>query len=407
MAVRRRFHWAFVVLGIIAVGLVAWVIFHKGPPPAAAPHPIPVTAAKAVVADVPVTITSLGAAQAWTSDTVLAQVSGKLLTVNFTEGTAVKAGQLLAQVDPTPYRAVLTQVEGTLRHDQAVLAEAKLDLARYQILSAQDSIAKQTYEDQQAIVKQDEGTVLADEGLVATAKVNLGWCRIVSPVTGRTGVRLVDPGNLVSASGSINSTPATAAATTTSGGSLTTANSSGSNSGSGIVIVNQIQPIAVTFTVPQSDFQRLMSLSDGFRKPLVTAATSQETGEALGIGSLSIADNRVDPTTGTVEMKARFENGTEQLWPGQFINVILTVQTLSNVVTIPVDAVNHGPKGAFAFVIGANNKVSVRPITVALTQGQIAVIKSGIQPGEVVVTDGQMILKDGSLVRVVQTPPTG
>jgi multidrug efflux system membrane fusion protein len=366
-----------------------------------------VTAVKAAVQDVPLTLTSLGAAQAWTSDTILAQVSGKLLTVNFVEGSYIKAGQVLAQVDPSLYRAALTQAEGTLKHDQAVLAEAKVDLARYTALMAQDSIARQQFEDQQAIVKQDEGTVETDEGVVANAKVNLGWCRIVSPISGRAGVRLVDPGNLVSASGSVNSLPATASATSTSGGSTSTAGAGGSNSGSGIVIINQIEPIAVTFTVPQGDFQRLSDASNAFRNPLTTEATSQETGASLGMGSLSIADNRVDPTTGTVELKARFANTDEKLWPGQFVNVVLTLQTLSNVVTIPTTAVNHGPKGSFAFVIGSNNKVSVRPITVSWTQGQIAVIKNGLKAGETVVTDGQMILKDGSTVRIVQAAPAG
>ncbi len=407
MAVRRRFRWAFVALAIIAVAMVAWVVFHKKPAHAAAPQAVPVTAVKAVAQDVPVTITSLGAAQAWVSDTILAQVSGKLLSVNFADGADVKAGQLLAQVDPAPYRAALTQVEGTLKHDQALLAGAKIDLARYQALAAQDSIARQQVDDQQALVEQDKGTVLADEGAVATAKVNLGWCRILSPVSGRAGVRLVDPGNLVSGGGSINSTPATSAATTTSGGSTATAGSGGSNGGSGIVIINQIQPIAVTFTVPEGDFQRLMTVSNGFRTPLTTAAASQETGAPLGVGSLSVADNRVDPATGTVELKARFNNANNQLWPGQFVNVTLTLQTLPNAITIPVSAVNQGPKGAFAFVVGSNNKVSIRPIAVALTEGQTAVIKSGIKPGEIVVTDGQMILKDGSPVRIVQTAPAG
>jgi multidrug efflux system membrane fusion protein len=173
------------------------------------------------------------------------------------------------------------------------------------------------------------------------------------------------------------------------------------------VIINQVQPIAVTFTVPEGDFQRLSDLSDGFRKPLATVATSQETGVQLGAGELSIADNRVDPTTGTIELKARFDNADKRLWPGQFVNVTLTLQTLPQATTIPVAAVNQGPKGAFAYVVGPANKVVMRPITVAWTQGATAVIKTGVQPGEVVVTDGQMILKPGSTVRIVQPAPGG
>jgi multidrug efflux system membrane fusion protein len=415
MAARRRFHWAFVVLGVLAVALVGWVLFHKKPKKPPAPQPVPVTVAKASVQDVAVSITTLGAAQAWRSDTILAQASGMLLSVDFKEGADVKAGQLLAQVDPAPYRAALTQAEGALKRDQALLAGARVDLARYQTLLKQDSIARQTVDDQVALVRQDEGTVLLDEGEVAAAKVNLGYTRIVSPISGRAGVRLVDPGNLVSASGSLGSTPTTSAATSTAapaststaGGSSGSSGASASSSGSGIVIINQIQPIAVTFTVPEGDFQRLSDLSDGFRKPLTTVANSQETGARLDTGELSIADNRVDPSTGTVELKARFPNTQKRLWPGQFVDVVLTLQTLPNAVTIPVTAVNQGPKGSFAYVVGAGAKVAAQPVTVAWTQGSTAVIKSGVRPGDIVVTDGQMILKAGLTVRIVQPATSG
>jgi multidrug efflux system membrane fusion protein len=403
MASRRRFRWVFVVLAVVAIALVLWVVFKPHPKPAA-PHPVPVTTAKAASADVPVSITALGAAQAWTSDTILAQVSGKLLSVDFTEGTYVRSGQLLAQVDPAPYQAALTQAEGTLRRDQAILDGARVDLARYQTLSKQDSIARQTYEDQVALVKQDEGTVMLDQGAVAAAKVNLGWTRITSPVAGRAGVRLVDAGNLVSAAGSSGSAPATAAATNNTAAPASTGGSSG---GTGIVIINQIEPIAVTFTVPQGEFQRLSDLSNAFHKPLAVVALSQETGASLGAGELTIADNRVDPSTGTVELKARFANAGEKLWPGQFVNVVLTLQTLANATTVPATAINQGPDGAFVFVVGASNKVAVRPVSVSWTQGEIAVIKTGVQPGETVVIDGQMILKAGSLVKAAQPAPAG
>jgi len=363
------------------------VLYFRAPPPAAAKvHAIPVTVAKATVADVPVSITALGAAQAWTSVTVLAQVSGKLLSVDVPEGSEVQAGQVIAQIDPAPYRAVLMQAEGALKRDEALLADARIDLARYRALQAQNAIASQTVDTQAALVHQ---------GTVAAANVNLGWCRVVSPVTGRVGVRLVDPGNLVSSSGSVSSTPSTAAATSSS------APISGSSSATGIVIVNQLQPTAVTFTVPEGDFQRLSDVSDGFRKPMVTKAFSQESGELLDTGQLSIADNRVDPTTGSVELKARFPNTAEKLWPGQFVNVQLTLQVLPRVTTIPVNAVNQGPNGSFLYVVGANKTVSMRPVTVAWTQGTTVVVKSGVRAGETVVTDGQMILKAGSPVRII------
>jgi multidrug efflux system membrane fusion protein len=395
-----RHRWS---LGAAAVALFAalvWYLFFFTPStPAPKVRAVPVTAAKAMVQDVPVSITGLGAAQAWTSVTILAQVSGKLLSVDFSEGTDVKAGQLLAQIDPAPYRAALTQADGALQRDEALLADARLDLARYRALEAENAISRQQADTQAALVKQDQGTVLIDKGLVAAANVNLNWCRITSPISGRVGVRLVDAGNLVSASGSVSNTPSTAAATNAS------APTGSSNGGSGIVIVNQIQPIAVTFTVPEGEFQRLTTLSDGFRKPLVAKALSQETGALLDSGELRISDNRVDPTTGTVELKARFPNTGNRLWPGQFVNVQLMIQILSRATTIPVAAVNQGPDGSFLYVVGADRTVSMRPVAVAWTDGTVAAIKSGIRPGETVVTDGQMILKPGSLVRIVRSPP--
>jgi multidrug efflux system membrane fusion protein len=379
-------------LGVFAVLLVLWAVFHREPAKPAAPPSVPVTVAKANVGDVPVSITALGAAQAWTSVTVLAQVSGKLMSVNFAEGTDVHAGQVLAQIDPAPYQAVATQAQGTLKRDQALLADARLDLARYQKLESENAIATQTVDTQAALVKQDEGTVLTDQGVLQAAEVNLRWCTIVSPVDGRVGVRLVDPGNLVSANGSVSSTPSTAAPTNSSSPTAT--------SGSGIVVVNQIQPIAVTFTVPEGDFQSLLDISNQFHTPLKTKAFSQETGALLDTGELSIADNRVDPATGTVELKARFPNAEHHLWPGQFVNVQLTLQTLHHVTTIPATAVNRGPNGAYVFIVGADKKVSMHPVAIGWTQGSTQVIKSGVKPGDVVVTDGQMILKVGSLVRI-------
>jgi len=374
--------------------MVAWVNLHRDGAKPAKAAAIPVTVAKVFVQDVPVSITALGAAQAWTSVTILAQVSGKLLNVNFVEGTDVKAGQLLGQIDPAPYLAILTQAQGTLRRDQALLADARLDLVRYQRLEAANAIATQLVDTQAALVKQDEGIVMTDQGTVSAAQVNLNWCRIVSPINGRIGVRLVDPGNLVSAGGSVGNTPSTAAATNNSGSTA---------GGSGIVVVNQIQPIAVTFTVPEGDFQNMSDLSDRFSKPLATKAMSQETGAVLDSGELSIADNKIDPATGTVELKARFPNVNRRLWPGQFVNVELTLQTLAHVTTIPESAVNRGPNGIFAFVVEPGNTVSVRPIKIGRTEGTTAVISAGLTPGETVVTDGQMILKAGSVVRVV--PP--
>lgn len=377
MTLPRRSYWAFGALGLVVVILIAWAILHKKPagPPKA--HPVPVSVAVATVRDVPVSLTALGAAQAWKSALVRTQVNGKLLSASFVEGTDVQAGQLLAQIDPGPYQAALLQARGALERDKALLRDARLDLERYRTLKSQDSIALQQVSTQAALVQQDEGLVHIDEGAVAAAQINLRWCRILSPITGRTGVRLVDPGNLVSTSDT-----------------------------TGIVIVNQIEPIAVTFTVPQGDFQRLSDISDGFRKPLTTVALSQETNASLGSGELSIADNKVDPTTGTVQLKARFANAGRRLWPGQFVNVVLTLQTLEQKVTIPSGAVNQGPNGAFAYVV-VGGKAMARTIRVGSNQGGNAVIEAGVKAGETVVIDGQMTLTPGLPVSIHRPAAAG
>jgi multidrug efflux system membrane fusion protein len=389
---RRRRIGVLVGLAALAIALVLWAVFHRAAPAPKAPPPIPVTAAKAEARDLSIPISALGAAQAWTSDTIYAQVSGKLLRVNFTEGSDVHAGQVLAQVDPAPYRATFDVALGTLHRDEAILAGAERDLARYQRLLNVNSIARQTEEDEEATVAQDKATVELDKGTVAQARVNLNWCTIVSPISGRAGVRLVDAGNIVSASGSTASAQSTAAATSSAPATGT--------GGSGIVVINQIQPIAVTFTVAEGAFEQLSRLSHGFRDPLPVQAYSQETDDLLDAGQLTIADNKVDQATGSVELKAKFSNGSRRLWPGQFVNVKLATQTLNNVTVIPNAAVNRGPKGTFVFVIDAQGKAQTRQIVVAGSDGGFTAVKSGVRPGETVVTDGQMVVKAGSAVRI-------
>jgi multidrug efflux system membrane fusion protein len=319
----------------------------------------------------PLLIEAIGSAQAWQAEVIHAQVSGRLLQVAVREGSQVNVGDLVAQIDPAPFQAALMQAQGTLEHDQAQLELAQVDLKRYQLLLSQNSIAAQQIDTQQALVKELQGTVLTDHGAVAAAQVNLGYCTIKAPISGRVGIRLVDPGNLVAP------TDAT-----------------------GIITINQLEPIAVDFSVPEGDFQRLRQASDLFKQPLLTEAYSQDSGSPLGSGELSIVDNHVDPGTGTVELKARFPNTDGHLWPGQFVNVRLTLNVLHDALMVPNAAVNHGPDSVFVYVIGPDSHVSVRPVKVTLVQDATAVIDSGLDVGDEVVTDGQMSLKPGSLVKV-------
>jgi multidrug efflux system membrane fusion protein len=410
---RRRLYIVLAGVAALAVVLVVWAMLHKPAPKKTAPHAIPVTAAKAQQQDFNLTATAIGAAQAWTSDMILAQVSGKLIRVNFKEGSEVKAGQVLAEVDPRPYQAALAQAQGTLKRDEATLAGAQRDLLRYQHLQGEGGVSRQVLEDEEATVGQEQGTVEIDKASVAAAKLNLEFCRIVSPISGRAGVRLVDPGNLVSASGSISSVTNTSSATSAaSPGAASNSNASastgaGSSGGSGIVVINQIQPIAVTFTVPQGEFQHLVEVSSGFSRPLKVQAFSQDTGGLLDTGELSIADNRVDQATGTIELKARFANAGRKLWPGEFVNVQLGVQKLTGAIIIPLSAVNRGPKGQYAFVVGPDNKVSMQPLKLAGVQGSVAIVQSGVKAGDTLVVDGQMTLNNGSLVKVAHLVPPG
>jgi multidrug efflux system membrane fusion protein len=378
MAAKGRFRWGFVALAAVVVGLCAWLAFGGKKVAKAPPAPVvAVTTAKVAVRDFPMVVTALGAAQAWQGVLIRAQVNGRLLAVPVAEGSEVKAGQTVALIDPAPYRAALMQAQGALHRDQALLDAAKIDLNRYQKLAAQNSIAGQQVDTQAALVKQYEGTVMVDQGSVAAAQVNVNYTTIKSPVTGRVGVRLVDAGNLVSTSDT-----------------------------GGIITINEVTPIAVTFTIPEGDFQRLAQASQGFRKPLLTEALSQETNASVGTGQLSVTDNHVDASTGTVQMKARFANDKRALWPGQFVNVRLTVQTLPHAMTVPSTAVNQGPNGPFIFVVN-DNKAAMRPVQVITTQDATAVIKTGIQPGDTVVTDGQLSLKPGSKVRTRTDRPAG
>ena len=374
MAGSKRRSWVLAGVCAAALTLFGWVLFHKKPSTQAQLPATAIAVAKVQMRDVLISINALGQAQGWQAVTVRPQVSGKLLRVPVREGSEVAEGALVAEIDPAPFRAALMQSQGALARDQAQLKLAKLKLTLYRQLATQDSIASLDVETQAALVSQLDGDVMLDQGALAAAQVNLDYTRILAPVAGRIGVRLVDAGNLVS--------------TTETGG---------------IVTINQISPIAVTFTLPQGEFQRLSQFSNGFEKPLVTQAFSQESGELLDTGELVVIDNRVDPATATVQLKARFANTHRRLWPGQLLNVKLTLQTVHDALVLPSIAVNQGPNGPFAYVV-ENNLAMLRPLEFDVQQDDITVVKSGVKSGDTVVIEGQGSLRPGAKVAVRGAP---
>lgn len=375
MGASKRIPLGLVGVGAVALALFGWALFHKKGTGRTAPPSVTAIAVGTVQKrDVPVSINALAQAQGWQAVVVRAQVNGTLLQVPVREGADVSKGEIIAEIDPAPFRATLMQAQGALRRDQAQLDIARLKLTRYRQLEAQHTIAALDVDTQAALVNQLEGAVMLDQGAVASAQVNLNYTRIVAPISGRVGVRLVDAGNLV-----------------------------GTSDTAGIVTINQIAPIAVTFTLPQGEFQRLSQASEGFTKPLVTEAYGQESGELLDTGELVVVDNRVDPNTATVQLKARFANAKHHLWPGQLLNVRLTLQTLHDALALPTIAINQGPKGPFAYVI-ENDTAVMRPLVVDLRQDDFTTVKSGVQPGDIVVVEGQGSLRPGAKVSVRRTP---
>ncbi len=398
-APRRRWVSTVLVLLAIAVGaFIAWKLATgaksgggPGGPPGAGGPPgsggrggrggagggmVTVGTAKAVATDVPITIDALGTVVSPVTATIRTQIAGRLLAVDFREGQLVHKGQRLAQVDPAPYRAALDQAQGTLARDQALLAAAKVDLTRYQTLQKQDSIARQTVDTQAALVKQYAGTVETDRGLVSAARVNLNYTTVVAPVSGRVGLRGVDVGNYVS--------PGDA---------------------TGIVVITQIAPIDVLFTlsqdrVPAVEARRRAGAS------LPVSALSRDGGTTLATGNFMTLDNLIDTTTGTVKAKARFANADGALFPNQFVNARLLLDTLKGAVTVPATAVRNGPNGSFVFVVAPGNKAKLTPVTVGPADGDSLSV-TGLAAGATVVTEGADKLKDGGRVMLPRARGAG
>lgn len=324
-----------------------------------------VGASTAVLGDVRVVLNELGTVTPLATVTVQTQINGQLTDVGFTEGQLVKKGDFLAQVDPRPYEYLKEQYEGQLARDQGLLAQAQMDQKRYETLAAQNSIARQQAEDQVFIVQQYAGSVKQDQGLVDAQALNIAYCRIVSPISGRVGLRLVDPGNYVQ-----------------------------TTSSTGIAVITQLQPISVVFSVPEDD---LPDITPQFTAgtPLIVTAYDRANLRQLAVGKVSAIDNQIDTTTGTVKVRAQFDNENNALFPNQFVNVRLLVKTLQNAVTVPTSAIQRGAPGTYVYVINADNTVSVRKVSTGPVDGNITAINSGLSAGERVVTDGTDRLRDG------------
>jgi multidrug efflux system membrane fusion protein len=383
---RRR--WVvLIVLAALFIGVILLIrnLQHQQPgPQGAGPGrggqngPVAVSVATVTTGDIQVRVPALGTITPLASVTVRTQISGTLQKIAFTEGQLVHQGDFLAQIDPRPYEAALLQMKGNLRRDRALLADAKLDVKRYEGLVKEDSIAVQTLDTQRALVDQYEGTVESDEAQIKTAELNLQYTHIVSPITGRVGLRQVDQGNYV--------TPGDA---------------------NGIVVINQLQPISALFSIPEDEVTAVVRrLQQG--ATLTVEAYDRADSAKLAEGKLLTLDNAIDTTTGTIKMRALFPNTDGLLYPNQFVNIQLLENLLQNQIIMPNAASHRGaPKGVltdFVYVVNPDRTVSVRPVTLGAVDGERVAVNSGLRAGEIVVTDGADRLRDGAAVELPGAP---
>jgi len=330
----------------------------------------PVGVARIRRGDIRLSVRALGAVTPLTTVTVNTQINGLLLSVGFKEGQLVHKGQFLAQIDPRPYEVALEQDEAQLTRDGAALEQAQMDLTRYKTLADQQSIPRQTYEDQVWIVKQDQGTVDFDKAQIKAQQLNLYYCHIVAPSDGRVGLRLIDPGNYVQTS-----------------------------STTGIVVLTLLKPTTVEFAVPEDSLPQIMARVRTSAKLPVTAFDRANVLQ-LATGEFAAVDTQVNTTTGTVMLRANFDNPDEALFPSQFVNVVMLLDTLKNVVTVPVAAVQRGAPGTYVYLVNENSTVSVHPIELGAQDGDFYAVNSGLSPGDRVVTDGADRLRDGAKVTI-------
>ena len=335
-----------------------------------APTEIPVTSGVVTARDVPEYLQGIGTVQAFNRVTVKTQVDGTIVNVAFTEGEEVKKGDLLFQIDPRPYQAALEQAQAAKEKDEAQLATAQADLARYARLVTPGFQTRQSYEEQIGLVAQLQAAIKGDAAQIDAAMVNVSYTSIRSAIDGRLGARLVDVGNLVRASDNTS-----------------------------LVTITQIKPIFVSFTLPQDVLDEVRKYQE--KAPLRVAALSSDGNSRLAEGRLSLIDNAIDQSTGTIHLKATFDNKEERLWPGEFVNVRLILRMRPGVLTVPAQTVQRGPEGAFVYIIGKNDTVQRQAVEVSANQDGLAVVSKGLNPGEHVVVDGQYRLTDGARIRQV------
>jgi multidrug efflux system membrane fusion protein len=378
----RGFVMTLITLAILGgLGYFGWTVWHQQPQQANGRNqrpdlPVPVLAATPRIQDVPVYLDGVGAIRALNTVTVRSQVDGKLIAVKFTEGQDVKKGDVLGEIDPALYQATYDQAVAKKAQDEAQLANQRIDLTRYEQLAASNAGSKQQADTQRAAVAQTEALVKADQAAIDNAAATLSYTKIVAPLSGRAGLRQVDQGNIIHAADA-----------------------------TGLLVITQLQPIAVWFSLPQQQIMRVNAAAS--KGTLAVDVFGNDGITVIDTGKLTGIDNQVDQTTGTLRLKAEFPNANYQLWPGQFVNVRLKVETLMQALVVPTSAVQRGPIGTFSYVIGEDNVVSAKPVTVTQQNEHDAVIASGLSPTDKVVTTGFANLSDGSKVvvgRDDQTP---